>query len=169
VTSNDPELAQRIRMYGNYGWSNRYVSEVKGVNSRLDPIQAAVLAAKLPHLDDWNGRRRVVAEYYGRELRNLRVQLPHVPEWAEPVWYLYVIQSPERDRLRSELAQAGIESLVHYPVPPHLQQAYSDLGHAPGSFPIAEELSDRVLSLPIGPHLSLGAAEKVARAVRELA
>jgi len=168
VTTNDPELARRIRMYGNYGWSTRYVSEVKGVNSRLDPIQAAVLAAKLPHLEDWNGRRRVVAEYYGRELRNLRVQLPHVPEWAEPVWYLYVIQSPERDRLRSDLRQAGIESLVHYPVPPHLQQAYADLGYTRGSFPIAEALSDSVLSLPMGPHLLPDAAEKVASAVREL-
>jgi dTDP-4-amino-4,6-dideoxygalactose transaminase len=168
VTTNDPELARRIRMYGNYGWSTRYVSEVKGVNSRLDPIQAAVLAAKLPHLEDWNGRRRVVAEYYGRKLRNLRVQLPHVPEWAEPVWYLYVIQSPERDRLRSDLTQAGIESLVHYPVPPHLQQAYADLGYTRGSFPIAEALSDSVLSLPMGPHLLPDAAEKVASAVREL-
>jgi len=110
----------------------------------------------------------VVAEYYGRELRNLRVQLPHVPEWAEPVWYLYVIQSPERDRLRSDLRQAGIESLVHYPVPPHLQQAYADLGYTRGSFPIAEALSDSVLSLPMGPHLLPDAAEKVASAVREL-
>jgi len=169
VTTDDPELARRIRMYGNYGWSTRYVSEVKGVNSRLDPIQAAVLAAKLPFLDQWNERRRGIAESYGQELRNLRVQLPHVPKWAEAAWYLYVIQSPERDRLRSDLAKAGVETLVHYPVPPHLQQAYADLGHGRGSFPIAEALSDSVVSLPIGPHLSPEAAEKVARVVRKLA
>jgi len=169
VTTNDPEIARRIRMFGNYGWSIRYVSEVKGVNSRLDPIQAAVLAVKLKYLDEWNCRRTEIAQFYGRELRNLRITLPDVPEWAEPVWHLYVIQSQSRDRLRSELAELGIETLVHYPVAPHLQQAYADLGHSPGAFPIAERLADTVLSLPIGPHLSSEAVEKVASTVRRLA
>jgi dTDP-4-amino-4,6-dideoxygalactose transaminase len=169
VTTNDPELARRIRMYGNYGWSTRYVSEVQGVNSRLDPIQAAVLAVKLRYLDAWNERRRGIAELYGRELLNLRVTLPHVADWAESAWYLYVIQATDRDRLRSGLAQAGIEALVHYPVPPHLQRAYADLGYSPGAFPIAEEMAETVLSLPISPHLPLELAEKVATAVRGLA
>jgi dTDP-4-amino-4,6-dideoxygalactose transaminase len=169
VTTNDPEIARRVRMFGNYGWSTRYVSEVQGVNSRLDPLQAAVLATKLHHLDDWNARRRDVAEFYNRELRNLRIRLPEVPDWAEPVWYVYAVQSPDRDRLRSELADAGIETLVHYPVPPHLQPAYSGLGHSQGDFPIAEGLARSVLSLPIGPHLRLNDAEKVTAALRQLA
>lgn len=168
VTTSDPEIAERIRMYGNYGWSKRYVSEVRGVNSRLDPIQAAVLAAKLRHLDDWNHRRRDIAAFYNHELRNLRISLPEVPEWAEPVWYVYVAQSPERDQLRSRLAEAGIETLVHYPVPPNLQPAYAELGGSK-SFPIAERLAETALSLPMGPHLSREATQRVVNAVRELA
>jgi dTDP-4-amino-4,6-dideoxygalactose transaminase len=168
VTTNDADIARRIRMFGNYGWSTRYVSEVQGVNSRLDPLQAAVLAAKLPHLDEWNARRRDIAEFYNSELRNLRISLPEVPEWAEPVWYVYAVQSPERDRLRSDLAEAGIETLVHYPVPPHLQPAYAALGHSRGDFPIAERLAESILSLPIGPHLPHDSAEKVTTALRQL-
>lgn len=167
VTTNDPEVARRVRMLGNYGSSARYVSEMRGVNSRLDPVQAAVLTVKLRHLDEWNNRRSRIAEFYGRELRDLGVTIPAVPDWADPSWYLYVIQSPERDRLRAALTEAGIATLVHYPVPPHLQSAYADLGFSMGAFPIAERLADTVLSLPIGPHLSHESAQAVASAVRE--
>lgn len=166
VTTNDPEIARRVRLMGNYGSETRYIAEVKGVNSRLDPIHAAVLSVKLRHLDSWNERRRGVAAVYAERLAGSGVILPTVPQWADPVWHLYVVQSAERDRLRERLSAAGIQALVHYPVPPHLQQAYADLGLARGDYPIAERLADAVLSLPIGPHLSLEQAEQVAEAVR---
>jgi dTDP-4-amino-4,6-dideoxygalactose transaminase len=166
VTTNDPELARNIRLFGNYGSSIRYVSEVRGVNSRLDPIQAAILTVKLRHLDAWNDRRRETAAFYARALAGTNLTLPHVPEWAEPAWHLHVIQSEERDELQQRLNAAGIQSLVHYPVPPHLQGAYADLGSSRGDFPIAERLANTVLSLPIGPHMTPGAAQSVAGAMR---
>jgi dTDP-4-amino-4,6-dideoxygalactose transaminase len=165
VTTNDPEIARRVRMMGNYGSSKRYVNEVKGVNSRLDPLQAAILAVKLRHLDEWNDRRRTIAAGYADALAASSLTLPAAPQWADPVWHLYVIQSPDRDRLAARLADAGIETLIHYPIPPHLQQAYSDLGRPKGSFPIAERLAETVLSLPIGPHLSVEQAEAVVNAL----
>lgn len=166
VTTDDPELARKIRILGNYGCSTRYVSEVRGVNSRLDPLQAAVLTAKLRHLDAWNDRRRERAARYAREIIGAGIVLPQVPEWADPVWHLFVVQSEERDRLQQRLAVAGVQTLVHYPVPPHLQGACTDLGYSRGDFPIAEKLADTVLSLPIGPHLSDDDASQVIEAVR---
>ena len=166
VTVNDPELASRIRMLGNYGSRERYVNEERGFNSRLDPIQAAVLAAKLPHLDAWNARRRAIAEYYSAALADTGLALPAVADGVDPVWHLYVIQSDDRDALASRLAAAGVQTLIHYPIPPHRQQAYADLGLAEGDQPIAERLGERILSLPIGPHLTMAQAEQVAAAVR---
>ena len=166
LTTNDPEIARRVRLMGNYGSSKRYVADVKGVNSRLDPLQAAILGVKLRHLDEWNDRRRAIAAIYTDALAGSDIELPTVPEWAEPVWHLYVIQSPQRDSLAARLAEAGIQTLVHYPIPPHLQQAYADLALPKGSSPIAERLADSVLSLPIGPHLSAEQAQEVAAAVR---
>ena len=165
VTTNDPDLAARIRMLGNYGSRQRYVNEARGVNSRLDPVQAAVLAVKIPHLDAWNDRRRAIAEFYAGALAGCGVTLPVVPDWADPAWHLYVVQSDERDALAARLADAGVQTLIHYPIPPHRQQAYAELGIAQGSLPIAERLADRVLSLPIGPHLTMAQAEFVAGSV----
>jgi dTDP-4-amino-4,6-dideoxygalactose transaminase len=169
VTTNDPELADRIRTFGNYGSHKRYVNEVRGVNSRLDPIQAAVLSVKLRHLDDWNARRRATANLYLNGLADTDIILPTVPDWAEPAWHLFVIRSPDRDRLQARLAEAGVQTLIHYPIPPHRQKAYADMGIAPGALPISEQLADEVLSLPIGPHLSRGQAERVVAAVQEAA
>jgi dTDP-4-amino-4,6-dideoxygalactose transaminase len=166
LTTNDPEIAGRVRLLGNYGWSKRYVADVKGVNSRLDPLQAALLGVKLRHLDEWNDRRRGLAAYYTTELAGSDVITPEVPDWSEPVWHLYVVQSDDRDELGSRLAEQGVQTLVHYPIPPHLQQAYEDLRLPRGSFPIAEQLAKSVLSLPIGPHLSRAEAEVVAKSVR---
>lgn len=173
VTTNDPELADRIRRLGNYGSSIRYVNQELGVNSRLDPIHAAVLRVKLDKLDEWNGRRAAIAAYYGAALADCDgLTLPHVPDWAEPAWHLYVVQSGAgdgprgRDRLAARLAEAGVQTLIHYPIPPHRQQAYASMGLAEGSLPIAEALANRVLSLPIGPHLGMDHAERVADAVR---
>ena len=166
VTTSDPDLARRIRALGNYGSAVRYVNDERGVNSRLDALQAAVLAVKLERLDEWNDRRRAIAAFYGEALAGTGLILPDVPDWAEPVWHLYVVQSADRDRLAARLAEAGVQTLIHYPIPPHRQKAYADLGLGAGSFPIAEQLASSDLSLPIGPHLSMREAEQVADAVR---
>lgn len=166
VTTDDPALAERVRMLGNYGSRRKYVNEVRGVNSRLDPLQAAVLGVKLAHLDDWNARRRAIAALYLDRLADAGLVLPHVPNWAEPAWHLFVVQSPDRDRLAADMAGRGVQTLVHYPIPPHRQEAYRDLELAAGSFPVAERLAEHVLSLPIGPHLPADGAERVIAAVR---
>ena len=161
VTTNDPMLADRIRTLGNYGSHVRYVNEIRGFNSRLDPLQAAVLSAKLPLLEEWNERRARIAARYLDELGGCDLELPVVPEWAAPAWHLFVVQSDDRDALQRRLADAGVQTLIHYPIPPHRQQAYADLGHGPGSFPVAERLAARVLSLPIGPHLTISQVDQV--------
>ena len=166
VTTNRPDLAERIRLLSNYGSRTKNVHDVKGFNSRLDPVQAAILGVKLQHLDEWNERRRRIAALYGERLADCGLTLPGVPNWAEPVWHLYVVQSLDRERLAGNLADAGVQTLVHYPTPPHLQDAYADLCMPRGAFPVAERLAETVLSLPIGPQLSLDQAEQVVAAVR---
>ena len=170
VTTDDPELAEKIRRLGNYGSSIRYVNQELGVNSRLDPIHAAVLRVKLATLDQWNHRRRAIAELYSAALADCDgLSVPYVPAWAEPAWHLYVVQCDDRERLAARLAEAGVQTLIHYPIPPHRQQAYADMGLGEGSLPIAERLATRVLSLPIGPQLGQDDAERVAEAVRRAA
>jgi dTDP-4-amino-4,6-dideoxygalactose transaminase len=169
VTTDDAALADRVRVLGNYGSAVRYVNEVQGVNSRLDPLQAAILDVKLPHLDAWNARRTRIAAHYLESLRNCDLVLPHVPEWATPVWHLFVIHTSHRDALRTALAADGIATQIHYPIPPHHQQAYADLGLGEGSFPIAERLAAETLSLPIGPHMADDDVERVIAAVRRWA
>jgi dTDP-4-amino-4,6-dideoxygalactose transaminase len=169
VTTGDAKLADRIRTLRNYGSKKKYYNEIKGFNSRLDELQAAFLRAKLGRLDDWNARRRNVAALYLAELSGAaNVTLPFVPEWAEPVWHLFVLRHPQRDALQQKLAAADIGTLIHYPMPPHLSGAYSDGKWSRGSFPLAEELSDTVLSLPMGPHLAKELAEDVADNVRRV-
>ena len=165
VTTDDPDLAARIRMLGNYGSSRKYVHEKRGLNSRLDPLQAAVLRVKLPHLDEWNARRVEIAGLYRDRLSEAALVLPHVPNWAEPCWHLFVVEAEDRDGFQRHLERAGVQTLVHYPTPPHRQLAYGDLALAAGSFPLAERLADRVLSLPMGPHLAREQAERVVDAV----
>ncbi len=154
ITTNDPQIADRIRVLRNYGSREKYANEVQGVNSRLDPLQAAVLRVKLAHLDEWNARRRAVAERYRKDLFGVGLNLPYVPDWAEPVWHLYVIRHPRRDALQQALEEAGVGTLIHYPIPPHCQDAYRQSGLAKGAFPVAESLADQMLSLPIGPHMT---------------
>lgn len=167
VTTNDPELADRVRMLGNYGSQQKYVNEVRGVNSRLDPLQAAILAVKLRHLDRWSAHRQAIAAFYLDSLAVTSLTLPYVPDWAEPAWHLFVVQTPYRTETITTLAERGIQTLVHYPIPPHRQQAYADLELAKGSFPIAERLADQVLSLPIGPHLTMKQADRVVGALTQ--
>jgi dTDP-4-amino-4,6-dideoxygalactose transaminase len=167
VTTNDAALAKRIRTLGNYGSARRYVNDERGVNSRLDPLHAAVLRAKLPHLDEWNDRRRAIAGRYLAAFSGMGIGLPEVPEWADPAWHLFVVTLTDRDAVQARLRAAGVETLIHYPIPPHRQQAYVDLGLPAGSFPIAEQLASQVLSLPIGPQMSDAQVELVIAAVRE--
>jgi dTDP-4-amino-4,6-dideoxygalactose transaminase len=155
ITTNAPEIADRIRVLRNYGSRVKYVNEVKGCNSRLDPVQAAVLRVKLRHLDEWNARRTTIAARYTAELAGTGLVLPEVPAWAEPIWHQYVVQYAERDGLQKTLQEAGIGTQIHYPIPPHLQMAYRDAGYARGRFPIAESMANRLLSLPMGPQLQL--------------
>jgi dTDP-4-amino-4,6-dideoxygalactose transaminase len=162
VTTDDAELADRIRTLRNYGSKKKYYNECKGYNSRLDELQAALLRVKLRKLDEWNERRSVMARRYLSELSEAaELTLPAVPEWAEPAWHLFVVRHPQRDLLQAELTAAGIGTLIHYPVPPHLSGAYADAQWARGAFPLAEALAASVLSLPIGPHLQAPQAGKV--------
>lgn len=155
VVTNDDALADAVRVLRNYGSREKYYNETKGYNSRLDELQAALLNVKLSKLDEWNQRRKHVAARYLRELEGAGgVTLPRVPSWADPVWHLFVVQHPDRARLQSHLTAAGVGTLIHYPKPPHLQEAYVELGYSRGAFPIAERIADEVLSLPIGPHMS---------------
>ena len=153
ITTNRADLADKVQVLRNYGSRVKYVNEVQGVNSRLDPIQAAVLRVKLKHLDEWTGRRQALAGAYSDGLKDSGLILPCTPDWADPVWHLYVVRSPERDALQKRLGEAGIGTLIHYPIPPHMQDAYKSLGMADTDFPLASQLADEVLSLPIGPQM----------------
>ena len=154
VTTNDADLADRVRTLRNYGSKRKYYNECKGYNSRLDELQAALLRVKLKKLEEWNERRRTVAARYETELRAVpALSRPFVPTWAQPVWHLFVVRHQQRDKFQRMLTEAGIGTLIHYPLPPHLSGAYADEKWTPGDFPVAEALAGSVLSLPIGPHL----------------
>jgi dTDP-3-amino-3,4,6-trideoxy-alpha-D-glucose transaminase len=166
ITTDDAALADKLRALRNYGSKQKYYHERTGTNSRLDELQAAFLSVKLAKLNEWNARRQTVAQYYLNRLQELpELLLPFVPADIDPVWHLFVVRHPRRDELQRHLAEAGIGSLIHYPVPPHLSDAYSGLGHGFGSYPIAEEQSRTVLSLPIGPHLNREAQDHVIAAI----
>ena len=166
VTTDDPMLARRLRTLRNYGSSARYVHDERGSNSRLDEIQAALLSVKLARLDEWNARRARVASAYLGGLAGAAVSTPAVPEGAEHAWHVFAVRSRRRDALADHLAAHGIETLVHYPVPPHLQRAYHDLGLREGALPRAEATARETLSLPMGPHLRPREVERVVDAVR---
>ncbi len=158
VTTNDPQLAARMTRLRNYGSKIKYQHEEAGLNSRLDELQAAFLRIKLRHLNQWNARRSKIAERYLHQLPASRypLSLPHVPSWAEPVWHVFAIRHPRRDALQKKLTEAGIGTLIHYPVPPHRSGAYSNLRPAASgawNLPVAEAIASTILSLPIGPHL----------------
>jgi dTDP-4-amino-4,6-dideoxygalactose transaminase len=154
VTTGDPAVAERLRSLRNYGSSVKYYNELKGFNSRLDPLQAAFLRVKLRHLDEWNHLRQKIAARYHEGLKGLSdLTLPFKPEWCHPVWHLFVVRHPFRARLQEYLTQAGVDTLIHYPIPPHMQKAYKELGFPEGAFPITESIHREVLSLPIGPSL----------------
>ncbi len=166
VTTDDEALARRLRSLRNYGSAVKYHNEEIGFNSRLDELQAALLRVRLAHLDEWNARRRAIASLYATALAGTGLVLPVEPVGFGHVWHLYVVRSAQRERLRQRLEAAGIGTLIHYPVPPHLQPAYAGLGLREGSLPLSEAIHREVLSLPIGPQLTLDQAAEVAAAVR---
>lgn len=166
VSSGDASLIERIKVLRNYGSRIKYHNEVKGINSRLDEIQAAVLSAKLPELRGATAQRRAIAERLLEGLAGCALTLPEVPVWADPAWHLFVVRHPERDALQARLSARGIGTLIHYPVPPHLQPAYAELGRGPGDFPIAEAMHREVLSLPLWPGMSETQIDRVIAEVK---
>jgi len=170
VTTNDDVLADRVRTLRNYGSKKKYYNDFQGFNSRLDEIQAAFLRVKLPKLDEWNRRRQAIAEHYRQALAGLPdLRLPVVPDGMSPVWHLFVVRHPRRDTLQQKLAERGVGTLIHYPVPPHRAKAYAELRpsqRADWNLPIAETLAGSVLSLPMGPHLDINMVAAVVDAVK---
>ena len=149
TVTNDEELAKKVRALGNYGSDYKYHHIYKGNNSRLDELQAAFLAAKLPHLNRMNEERRRIAQKYIDGIKNEEVILPYIPEYANPVWHIFGIRCKRRDELEKFLNDAGIGTNKHYPIPMHLQECYKDLGFKEGDFPVAEEISATELSIPM--------------------
>lgn len=166
ITTDDAALAERVALLRNYGSRQKYVNEEAGVNSRLDPIQAAVLRVKLGALEEWTERRRSVAAAYTEGLAESSLILPHVPEWANPAWHLYVVRTSDRDRLQGRMTEAGIGTLIHYPIPPHMQKAYADMEILPDAFPLARDLASEVLSLPMGPQLGFDQVQDIVNALK---
>jgi dTDP-3-amino-3,4,6-trideoxy-alpha-D-glucose transaminase len=164
VTTDDPQLAERVRLLRNYGSQRKYEHETFGLNSRLDPIQAAVLGAKLPYLEEWNARRAATAAAYAEGLDGLPgLVVPTEADGARHAWHVYVVRSDRRDALAAHLAQCGVQTLVHYPIPPHRSGPYRDAGW---TLPITDALCAEVLSLPIGPQMTAAHRDHVIGAVR---
>ncbi len=167
IVTNDDQLAEKVKALRNYGSKVKYQNEVKGYNSRLDPLQAAFLRVKLKHLDKWNERRKLVAHSYLESMVDVPgLVLPYVPEWSQPIWHQFIIRHIQRDRLQAALHHAGIGTLIHYPIPPHLSDAYAEAGWKPGDFPITEEIAQTALSIPMGPHLKPADIEQVIAEVK---
>jgi len=168
IATNDDELAAIVKTLANYGSQKKYVNQFQGFNSRLDEIQAAILNLKLPFIDKENDHRRQIAKYYNDNINNKNIKLPqHPPTENSHVWHLYVIYTNKRDELQKKLKESGIETLIHYPIPPHLQAAYTNLGYNKGSFPITESMANSVLSLPIWPGLPEESLQIICMAINQ--
>lgn len=165
ITTNNSDLAEKIKVLRNYGSKIKYIHEVKGVNSRLDPIQAAVLRVKLKYLDSWNSRRKAVAAAYLDSFICDRTLLPVVPEWADPVWHLFVIKTKNRDNLQLFMSDRDIETMIHYPLPPLRQKAYMNEYRAIKNN--SNEIAKKIISIPIGPHLQPSEINSIIQAVND--
>jgi dTDP-4-amino-4,6-dideoxygalactose transaminase len=166
ITTHDPVLADRVRLLRNYGSRQKYVNELSGFNSRLDELQAALLRVKLSKLDDWNARKREIARQYSENLASLDdIALPRVEAASDPAWHVFVVRSRRRNDLQRHLQAEGIGTLIHYPIPPHLSQAYAHLNMPRGRYPIAESLAKEVLSLPLWPQMAAQDVELVSRSI----
>jgi dTDP-4-amino-4,6-dideoxygalactose transaminase len=167
VTTNDADVARKVSVIRNYGSEKKYYNEVKGINSRLDELQAAFLSIKLKQLAADNAKRNAIATLYNEQMQGIGdLQLPTMASGATSVYHLYVIRTSKRDELQKYLAEQGIGTMIHYPVPPHLQAAYKDLDYKKGNFPIAEEIAETCLSLPISPYLSEEDVVQVAKMIK---
>lgn len=168
ITTNDEALAHKVQTLRNYGSQKKYYNEIIGYNSRLDELQAAVLRVKLRELPEWTRQRQQIAAWYNQHLTGVGdLALPGVAEGATHVYHLYVVRTAQREALQQHLTQAGIGTLIHYPVPPHRQQAYAHLNLSPSSFPIAEELAATCLSLPMWPGMTQEHVVAVAESIRD--
>jgi dTDP-4-amino-4,6-dideoxygalactose transaminase len=167
VVTDDGEIAEKVRLLRNHGRRDKYEHLMQGFNYRIDTLQAAILRAKLAHLEEWNEARRRHAATYRELLNDLDLVLPYEPEHVRPVYHLFVVRLQERDALREHLKAKGISTGIHYPIPLHLQPAYRHLGYKEGDFPITEECARQVLSLPMYPELTRAQMEKVVQAIKE--
>lgn len=168
ITTNDDDLDEKARCFRNYGSSHRFYHDVIGINSRLDELQAAFLRIKLKHLDDWNDERRELAAFYKRNLTGVGdMILPSDAESVYSAYHLFVVCTKRRDPLKKFLTQQGIETDIHYPVPPHLQKAYSQFGFSKGSFPVAEMICETILSLPLWPGMKMEQVDYVSQCVKK--
>lgn len=168
ITTNDRQLAERMAQFRNYGQKEKYHHLVRGLNARLDTMQAAILNVKLPHLAEWNKRRASHAAAYRELLAGVGdVQVQAVPTDCTHIYHLFIIETDRRDALQKHLAQRGVQTGIHYPIPVHLQKAYADLGCGRGSFPHAERAAERMLTLPMFPELAREQIEYVVKAIRE--
>jgi dTDP-4-amino-4,6-dideoxygalactose transaminase len=168
VTTNDTNYANQIKSLRNYGSSKKYYNEVIGHNMRLDELQAALLSVKLEHLNEWTAQRQQIASWYNEALKDVaEIILPKTHENATHVYHLYIIRTNKRDDLQQYLTQQGIGTMIHYPMPPHLQEAYHFLGHKKGDFPIAEELANTMLSIPLYPGMTKEQTQQVANAIKQ--
>jgi dTDP-3-amino-3,4,6-trideoxy-alpha-D-glucose transaminase len=165
VVTNEAGIAERLRLLRQYGWRERYISDIPGHNTRLDELQAAILRIKLRYLEGWNETRRRLAAVYRELLADTPLTLPIEQNGSRHVYHLYVVQTAERDALQAHLTSQGIGTGIHYPVPVHLQPAYVRLGYAAGSLPVTEQLAKEILSLPMHPHLSEGELEAISQAI----
>lgn len=165
ITTNDEDLANKIRTLRNYGSNKKYFNEYKGFNSRLDEMQAAVLRVKLRYLDEWNAYRKEVASNYLNKINNKNIILPYVHKDINPVWHQFIIRTNNREDLQKYLEEQGISTMIHYPVPIHKQEAYKEYSDMIGKLPIAESIADEILSLPIYPEMSKFDIDKVIESI----
>jgi len=169
VTTDDDAVASAVRMLRDHGQSRKYFHDIEGYNGRLDAIQAGILRVKLAHLAAWNEKRRECARRYQELLGSAKadIGLPYEPSWAKAIYHLYVVRVQDRDRVQKHLAEGGIGTAIHYPIPLHLQEAYANLGYTNGAFPISEELASQIISLPMFPDLSTDRQERVCREIKK--
>jgi dTDP-4-amino-4,6-dideoxygalactose transaminase len=167
VTTDDGDLAQRIRLWRDHGSSKRYEHIFPGLNMRMDGLQGGILSVKLKYLDRWNNQRRQAAAAYDKAFVDTDIEIPNEMDYGHHVYHLYVVQTSNRDTLRHQLTDAGIESGLHYPIPLHLQEAYRFLGYKEGDFPVAERVKNRILSLPMYPGIRTQTIERIVSELRE--
>lgn len=168
VVTNNPEIAHRVKLLRNYGSEKKYFNEIKGFNSRLDEMQSAFLRIKLRYLDNWNNRRKNIANYYLENLKQLNnIKLPVILNYNNPAWHLFVIRNEKRDYLQQQLNKSGIDTIIHYPIPPHLSSAYQQ-EYQEYNFPLTEKIAQEIISLPISPHLSQKELEIITQTIDKI-